>query len=153
MSSPSFLPAWVQSGMAGIAGGAHRGANINTSMHCLNSIHTALATFVQGVSRDGMAHISGALFCPCLACKGVIKIHGSNGTFVAVAEEGRVVYARCADSSCCCDKDDAESGWMDVVKDTGPRPWVKLTEEKLAELQSKVQQANARKRPRGSSED
>lgn len=137
----SFLPAWVQSGVAAITGGAGGwGAGINTSMHCLDSIHSVLVTFVQGVSRQGMAHVSGALFCPCLACKGVIRIHESNGTFVALAEEGKVVYARCADSSCCCDKDDAESGWMDVVKDTGPRPWVKLTEEKLAELQSKVQQ-------------
>ena len=88
-----------------------------------------------------MAHISGALFCPCLACKGVIRVHENNGTFVAMAEEDSVLYARCADSSCCCDKEDMESGWMDVVKDSGSRPWVRLTKEKLAELQSKVQQA------------
>ena len=146
--------------------------SINTSMHCLNSIHTVLSTFVQGVSREGMAHICGALFCPCLACKGVVRVHDSNGTFVAVAEEGRAVYARCADSSCCCSEKDVESGWMDVVKDSGSRPWVKnsgsrpwvkLTEEKLAEFESRVQQqkmtagqgtkqttAARKKRPRGS---
>lgn len=71
----------------------------------------------------------------------MIRVHDSNGTFVAVAEEGRVLYARCADSSCQCDQEDAESGWLEVVKDSGPRPWVKLTEEKLAELESRIQQA------------
>ena len=99
-----------------------------------------------------MAHITGALFCPCLACKGVIRVHENNGTFVAVAEEGSVLYARCADSSCRCDKEEMESGWMDVVKDSGPRPWVRLTEEKLAELQGKVQQAAINRKKRAAEE-
>ncbi len=93
-----------------------------------------------------MAHISRALFCPCLACKGVIRVHASNGTFVAVAEEGKILYARCSDRTCRCDKEELEDGWMDVVKDSGTRPWIRLTLEKLEELESEAQHTKKKQR-------
>ena len=113
-------------------------------MSCLDTIHIMLSKLVEGVKRENMAHISRALFCPCLACKGVMRVHEKNGTFVAVAEEGKVLYARCADMSCLCDEDEIEGDWAkDVVKGSGKRPWVRLTMDKLEELQRKP------KKPKG----
>ena len=131
----TFLPEWVQSAIARITG-RNGGYDINTSMHCLDALHGMLSKYVQGVKRENVAHIKRALFCPCLACKGVIRVHDQNGTFVAVAEEGAVLYARCSDWTCCCDKEDFERCYMDVVEGSGTRPWIKLTAEKLEELES-----------------
>ena len=77
----------------------------------------------------------------------MIKVHERNGTFVAVAEDGDVLYARCSDSSCSCDVEDMESGWMEVVKDSGKRPWVKLTAEKLGEFEERARQNDNKRRP------
>jgi hypothetical protein len=115
------------------------GYGVNTSMPTLDCLHSTLSTSVPGIKREDMAHLSRALFCPCLACKGEIKVHGSNGTYVALAEKGMVLYARCADRTCVCGEEDIKSGWMDVLEGTGARPWIKLTEEKLEELESKLQ--------------
>ena len=113
-------------------------------MNCLDPIHTMLSVHVQGVKREDVAHIARALFCPCLACKGVIKVHENNGTFVAVAEEGRVLYARCADGSCLCEAEDMTGGCMDVVNGTGKRPWIRLTPDKLLELETHHAKKKAR---------
>ena len=113
-------------------------------MHCLDPIHTKLSQHVQGVKREDVAHIARTLFCPCLACKGVIKVHENNGTFVAVAEEGRVLYARCADGSCLCEEKDLMSGCMDVVDGTGKRPWIRLTPERLQDLEARHAEKKAR---------
>ena len=93
-----------------------------------------------------MGHLLRTLFCPSLACKGEFRVHDSNGTFVALAEEGSVLYARCSDSSCTCSEEDVKSGWMDVVDGTGRRPWVRLTAAKLAEVESRIQYAGKKKR-------
>lgn len=126
--------------------GREGGYDINTSMHCLDAIHGMLSQFVQDVKRENVAHVNRTLFCPCLACKGVIKVHASNGTFVAVAEEGRVLYARCSDWTCKCEKKDLESGLMDVVEGSGTRPWIKLTAKKLQELESTAQHPRKKQR-------
>ena len=118
-------------------------------MSCLDAIHAIICKLVPDIKREDMAHLSPALFCPCLACKGVVKVHEKNGTFVAMAEEGSVMYARCADRLCCCSGEDLRSGWMDVVDSKNPRPWIKLTAEKMAEFESKTRQtvlAGKRKR-------
>lgn len=121
-------------------------------MKCLDTSYHMLLSLVPGVERGCMAHLSPSLFCPCLACKGIIKVHSKNGTFVAVAEEGRVLYARCADWTCKCGVEDLGSGWMEVVikndcnnsgdssSSSSQRPWVKLTEEKVLEFESKCKQ-------------
>lgn len=119
--------------------GREGGYDVNTSMHCLDAIHGMLSKYVQGVKRESVAHVTRTLFCPCLACKGVIKVHASNGTFVAVAEEGKVLYARCSDRTCQCDREDLESGLMEIVDGSGARPWIRLTVEKLKELESAAQ--------------
>jgi hypothetical protein len=107
-------------------------------MPCLTPIHELLSRHVDGIKRENVAHISRAFFCPCLACKGVIKIHENNGTFVAMAEEGKVVYARCADRSCLCSEEDIKKGdCMEVVEGTGARPWIKLTAERMAALEAR----------------
>jgi hypothetical protein len=113
-------------------------------MACLNPIHEMLSKHVDGVKRENMAHMTRAFFCPCLACKGVIKIHENNGTFVAVAEEGKVLYARCSDRSCLCVEEDIKLGCMEVVQGTGARPWIKLTAEKMAELEAHKSLKNPR---------
>jgi hypothetical protein len=140
----SFLPQWAESGFARITGVQVGYYGVNTSMPCLNHIHSTLSQLVPGVVREKVAHISRALFCPCLACKGVPKVHESNGTFVALAEDGDVLYARCSDSSCSCDDKDMESDWMEVVKNSGKRPWVKLTAEKLGEFEGRTRQSRER---------
>jgi hypothetical protein len=131
-----FLPEWVESAIGKITGGGGRALSVNTSMSCLDKIHIMLSNLVEGIKRENMAHIARALFCPCLACKGVIRVHEKNGTFVAVAEEGRVLYARCADISCSCDEDEIKSDWAnDVVKGSGRRPWVRLSVDKLEKME------------------
>lgn len=126
--------------------GRQGGYDINTSMHCLDAIHGMLSKYVQGVKRESVAHVTRTLFCPCLACKGVIRVHDRNGTFVAVAEDGKALYARCSDWTCQCEKEDIESGLMEVVEGSGTRPWIKLTAEKLQELESTAQ--HPKKKPR-----
>lgn len=115
-------------------------------MSCLDAIHGSLSLLVQGVKRESVAHIKRALFCPCLACKGIIKVHDQNGTFVAVAEDGKVLYARCSDWTCRCDKEDLESGLMEVAGGSGTRPWIRLTLEKLEELESEAQHTKKKQR-------
>jgi hypothetical protein len=124
--------------MARITGRAG-GYDINTSMHCLDHVHAHISGYVRDIKRQDVAHISRALFCPCLACKGVVRVHSSNGTFVAVAEDGNALYARCSDRTCLCDKEDMEQDWVDVIQASGPRPWIKLTATKLAVLESEAQ--------------
>ena len=140
----TFLPEWIQSAIARITGRAG-GYDINTSMHCLDAIHGSLSKWVQGVKRKHVGHVNRALFCPCLACKGVIKVHERNGTFVAVAEDGATLYARCSDWTCQCDKKDLESGLMEIVAGSGTRPWIKLTVAKMEELESSAQQPPRKK--------
>jgi hypothetical protein len=120
--------------MSRLSGGGGR-YSVNRSMSCLDPLHELLSRHVDGVKREDMAHIARALFCPSLACKGIIKVHENNGTFVAMAEEGRVVYARCSDKSCVCTERDVTDGPVEVVQGTGARPWIKLTEDKMAELE------------------
>jgi hypothetical protein len=136
---PAFLPQWALSAMARITG-RDVSHDVNTTMPCLDPIHVVLSRLVPGVRREDMAHVLRTLICPCLACKGVPKVHESNGTFVALAEGGDVLYARCSDWSCCCEELDMKSGWMDIVEGSGTRPWVKLTAEKMAEFEAKVHQ-------------
>jgi hypothetical protein len=131
----AFLPEWIVSAMAKITG--HTGGyNINTTMHCLEHVHSHISGYVQDIKREDVAHISRALFCPCLACKGVFRVHESNGTFVAVAEGGKILYARCSDRTCLCDKEDMEESYLEVVERSGSRPWIKLTEESMEHLES-----------------
>jgi len=122
------------------------------SMRCLDLVFQNLCSVLDpykaGLRRENVAHVSHALFCPCLACKGVCKVHERNGTFVVVAQEGGVLYARCADSSCYCSEEEASSGWMDVVCAKTGRPWIRLTPESLAEFESKTARPDYRKRPR-----
>lgn len=125
--------------------GRDRGHDVNTTMPCLDPIHVVLSKLIPSVRREDMAHISRTVLCPCLACKGIPKVHESNGTFVAVAEGGNVLYARCSDWSCCCDEKDITSGWMEVVEGSGARPWVKLTAEKMVEFEQKVQERLSKK--------
>lgn len=132
--------------MARLTGKMMGGCEVNTSMRCLDAIHSSLSQFVQGVKRENVAHVSRALFCPCLACKGVIRIHDRNGTFVAVAEEGAVLYARCSDWTCRCDKEDLQSGLMDVAGGSGTRPWIRLTLEKLEALESEDENTKKKKK-------
>ena len=131
----TFLPQWAQSAISRITGRGGGEYSLNTTMPCLGPIHEMLSKHVQGIKKEDVAHISRAFFCPCLACKGLIKIHENNGTFVAMAEEGKVIYARCSDRSCLCDEKDIKDGCMDVVEGTGARPWIRLTAEKMAELE------------------
>lgn len=112
--------------------------SVNTSMHCLGPIHHMLSSLVPNVKKEDVAHVSPAIFCPCLACKGVVKVHDKNGTFVALADEGNVLYARCADRTCHCSVEELESGWMEVVG-TGARPWVKITAQSVLEFERRVQ--------------
>lgn len=112
-------------------------------MPCLNHVHKMLESMVPGVRREDVAHVSHAMFCPCLACKGVIKVHGNNGTFVAVAEEGRVLYARCADRTCLCSEEEIKQACMETVPNSGLRPWVKITPIKLEELEKNVRNTPA----------
>lgn len=136
----AFLPQWVQSAISRITG-RRGGYDVNTSMRCLDGVHSLLTSRVQGVRREDMARLSPALFCPSLACKGICKVHESNGTYVAVAERGSVLYARCADHTCHCDAEDIEEGWMEVVTDCGgTRPWIKLTAERMAKFEAETQQ-------------
>jgi hypothetical protein len=109
-------------------------------------MHCTLSKWVKGIKREHVAHIKRALFCPCLACKGVIKVHDQNGTFVAVAEDGAALYARCSDWTCQCEKKDLESGLMEIVEGSGTRPWIKLSVEKLQELESSAQQPRKKAR-------
>lgn len=105
-----------------------------------------LSKFVHGIKRENMAHVSRALFCPCLACKGVIKVHANNGTFVAVAEEGAVLYARCSDWTCHCERADFEGSCVEVVEGSGTRPWIKLTLATLEALEEGAQHPRKRQR-------
>lgn len=151
-SSSTFLPPWVLSGITRITGRECGYSNINTSMQCLNALHCMLSKYVQGIKRESMAHVSRTLFCPCLACKGVIKVHASNGTFVAVAEDGNVLYARCSDRTCRCEKEELENGLMDIVEGSDNRPWIKLTAEKLQKLEDTASAAavqHSRKKHKG----
>jgi hypothetical protein len=118
-------------------------------MNSLDYIHTKLSSIVPlaSIKREDVAHIGSYLFCPSLACKGILRVHSRNGTYVALAEGGTMLYARCADYTCRCSKEEIESGWMDVVCDEDVRPWVKLTVEKLAEFSRKIQQQRKRKHP------
>ena len=142
-----FLPGWVESAVAKITGGGGRALSINTSMSCLDTIHIKLSNLVEGIKRENMAHIARALFCPCLACKGVVRVHEKNGTFVAVAEEGRVLYVRCADISCRCDEDEIKSDWAnDVVKGSGKRPWVRLSLDRLEQMERSMKMDENRQR-------
>jgi hypothetical protein len=120
--------------------------DVNTTMPCLDSIHAQLIKLIPSLRREDMAHVARTLMCPCLACKGIPKVHGSNGTFVALAEGGDVLYARCSDWTCCCDESDTTSGWMDIVEGSGTRPWVKLTAEKMAQFEERVQGLSKRAR-------
>lgn len=97
-----------------------------------------LARLVPGVRREDVAHVAPAIFCPCLACKGVIKVHEKNGTFVALADDGGVLYARCADWTCRCSEEDLGLGWMDPVAGSGQRPWVRITPASIKGLVEKV---------------
>lgn len=136
LPSSEFLPSWLQSGITAMTGRA--GFRVNTSMHSLGPIHDMLARLVPGVRREDVAHVAPAIFCPCLACKGVIKVHEKNGTFVALADDGGVLYARCADWTCRCSEEDLELGWMDPVAGSGQRPWVRITPASIKGLVEKV---------------
>ena len=116
-------------------------------MNSLDYIHVVLSSQVKTIKREDVAHIGGYLFCPSVACKGILKVHSRNGTFVALAEDGHVLYARCSDKTCNCTKEQMESGHMDVLNKDDTRPWVRLTEEKLVEFASKIQQQKKRKHP------
>ena len=76
----------------------------------------------------------------------MIKVHERNGTFVAVTEDGAALYARCSDWTCQCEKKDLESGLMEIVEGSGTRPWIKLSVEKLQELESSAQQPRKKAR-------
>lgn len=127
--------------------GRGSGYDVNTSMPCLDGVYKTLSPHAPDIRREDVARLSPALFCPSLACKGVCKVHENNGTFVAVTPKGDVLYARCADWSCCCSEEEIKSGWMDVVC-KGTRPWIKLTAEKIAEFESRNQLQMCRKRRR-----
>lgn len=136
----AFLPQWVQSAISRITG-RECFCTVNMNMQCLDNLHSALSSLVRDVRRGDMAHLTPALFCPSLACKGICKVHENNGTFVALARGGEVLYARCADWTCCCEQKDLEAGWMEVVAGgkAGTRPWIKLTAEKMAEFEKRTQ--------------
>ena len=82
--------------------------------------------------------MSHTLFCPSMACKGELHVHGGNGTYVALADDDKTLYARCSDRSCVYNEEDIKQGYMDVIKDSGARPWIKLTAEKLEEIEENI---------------
>ncbi len=136
-AKPVFLPQWAQSAFSRI-NGKQGGQDINTSMQSLNHIHSMLSSLVPGIKRQKTVHMSRTIFCPSLACKGIIHVHEGNGTFVALDDKEETLYARCSDRSCVCSEEDTERGYMDVIKKTGPRPWVKLTAEILESIEENI---------------
>lgn len=114
-------------------------------MQSLNYIHKTLSSLVPGIKRQKTVHISRTIFCPSLACKGIIHVHEGNGTFVALDDKEETLYTRCSDRLCVCSEEDTKKGYMDVIKNSGPRPWVKLTEEALEDIEENIRSKKLRR--------
>ena len=136
-AKPVFLPDWAQSAISRITGREGR-YTINTSMQCLTHIHTRLSALLPGIKLQKTAHIARTLFCPTLACKGRVRVHEGNGTYVTLEEDEKTIYARCSDRSCVCNEEDMDKGYTNVIPNTGERPWIKLTAETLEEIEENI---------------
>ncbi len=104
---------------------------VNTTMACLDWRFEELSRQIEGLDRAKVARVSG-IFCPYSLLTGEKHEHKSNGDYVVVHDG--TVYCSCTSRTLGKDIDGMRFDLL--AGGRADKPWVVITEERLAQLKN-----------------